>query len=72
MTRDIRPGDKIMVTQRPANPIWIATPLDLVPVQVVLGLKGTALIPTDDGDGWVIDFPPFGEAAVPTKWLLSQ
>lgn len=71
-TRDIRPGDEIMVRRAPDYTIPIDVPTGLAPVKVIIGLVGTALLPSDDGRGWVVYFSPFGEAVVPNRLLVGE
>jgi len=62
MARPIRPGDDVIVTHHPGCyiPLCATSP-------VIAGLLGYARELTPDG--WVVDFPPFGEVVVPEQCI---
>lgn len=66
----IYPGDRVIVTEGGSPPIQTLPPRGADPVALMGGFIGVALLPTDDGTGWVVDISPFGEAEVPCEWVM--
>ena len=65
----MQPRQQVIVLREPANPIPIRVPRGKYPVAVVAGLVGWIQGAAIDGDGVVVEFPPFGEATVPPDLL---